>query len=499
MSTRILYATSEMYPLVKTGGLADVSFALPAALAAEGQDVRVILPAYTGVAEKLSDLRPIADIEGFVLPENGVLLEGRLEAAGLTVWLVDIPHLFQRSGGPYCDEHGEDYPDNCQRFACFSRVVMEIALGHIDVSWQAEIVHCNDWQTALVPAYMSFHQGPPVLFTIHNLAYQGIFPADQFSQLVLPDDWFTSDKLEFHGNVSLLKAGVIFSDWVTTVSARYAQEILTPEFGFGFDGLLRHNQYKLSGILNGVDLSTWDPLSDAFIAQHYDAASLPQKNKNKLALQTRLGLPEDKAAPLFGIVSRFVYQKGIDQVVETIEALADRKIQWAILGRGDRSLEQALINLSEKLEDKVALVLDYDEQLAHQIVSGADFFVMPSRYEPCGLNQMYAMRYGALPVVTRVGGLADTVVEYQPGDTEPAVATGFVIDHCEAVALTEAVRQAAKVFRSKKIYRKLQSNGMACDFGWQSSSRQYLEMYEKLLQLKEEDTPTVELDVVTEE
>lgn len=484
MSKRVLFVTSEMFPLIKTGGLADVSHDLPKALQKNGHDVRVLLPSYSGVKEQLEDVTVLTPIKGFVLPENGLLLSGRLPDSGLTVWLVDLPGYFDRTGNPYLDEHGKDYEDNCQRFAIFSRIAMEIALGHMDVSWTPDVVHCNDWQTALVPAYLSFHESPPVIFTIHNLAYQGIFPAEQFSQLVLPPDWWHFEKLEFHGNLCLMKAGIICADVITTVSPNYAKEILTSEQGCGLEGVLNHYKNKLHGVLNGIDTELWNPVADPAVKFHFSFDDIHEKTKNKLDLQRKFGLPLSKNVPLIGVVSRLAHQKGIDLLFGAIDALQDRQVQWVILGSGDKQHEKDFQALQQRLPNKVALTLGYDEQLAHQIEAGADFYVMPSLYEPCGLNQMYSLRYGAVPVVRKTGGLADTVVQVTEDTLAMNTANGFVFEEASVEALVEAIREALKVYRTKKVYRQLQMNGMQLDFSWQASSQQYETYYDQVIQIK---------------
>lgn len=484
MNKKVLFVTSEMFPLIKTGGLADVSHDLPNALQKNGHDVRVLLPAYRGLKEKLLDVNVVAPIEGFVLPENGVLYSGRLPDSGLTVLLVDLPEYFDRPGNPYLDEQGQDYEDNCQRFAIFSRVAMEIALGHMDIAWRPDIVHCNDWQTALVPAYLSFHDSPPVVFTIHNLAYQGVFPADQFSQLVLPSDWWHFEKLEFHGNLCLMKAGIICADVITTVSPNYAKEILQPEQGCGLEGVLNHYQHKLHGVLNGIDTELWNPALDPEVKFPFSYDDIHEKTKNKLDLQRKFGLSLSKNVPLIGVVSRFAHQKGIDLLYEAIEALQDRQVQWVVLGSGDKQLEDAFTALQERVPSKLALTLGYDEQLAHQIEAGSDFYVMPSRYEPCGLNQMYSLRYGSVPIVRKTGGLADTVVHTTEDTLAMNTANGFVFDEMSVNAFVNAIREALKTYRTKKVYRQLQMNGMQLDFSWQASSQQYEALYDQVINEK---------------
>jgi len=485
----VLFASSEMYPLIKTGGLADISYSLPKALADTGADVRVILPCYQNIEEQLTNVTTIAALDNLEYSEQGCLLEGTLPANGLKVWLVKIPQYFERPGSPYLTEHGSDHPDNCQRFTALSRVVAQVALGRLNPAWTPDIVHCNDWQTALVPAFLSFHDGPPVIFTIHNLAYQGVFPAEQFHALTLPAEWWSPEKLEFHGNLCLLKAGIICADAVTTVSPTYAREILNPEYGYGLDGLLLHNKDKLTGIINGIDTRVWNPATDPYLEFPFAHDKIREKTRNKCALQEQLGLPVDKTIPLIGVVSRLAHQKGIDLIISAISALSDRKVQWAILGSGDSELESRLQSLSKELKHKVALSLKYDERLAHRIEAGADFFAMPSRYEPCGLNQMYSLNYGAVPIVRNTGGLADTIIDAGDGRAKaPQTANGFVFDSDQTDTFVAALRYALKTYRNKSEYRKLQQNGMQTGFGWQSSAKKYLALYKQEIKRKRQAT-----------
>ncbi|MCG8670762.1 MAG: glycogen synthase GlgA [Pseudomonadales bacterium] len=481
--SKILFATSEVFPLVKTGGLADVSNSLPSALQLLNQDVRVVVPGYPDVIAKLENPMHLCDVDGFLIPEGTRLLESSIPDTNVTLWVVDCPDFYSREGGPYLDSYQQEWPDNAQRFAMFCRVIADIALGHCDTSWQPDIVHCNDWQTGLAPAFISLAENrPATIFTIHNLAYQGNFSKEAFDELLLPYQWWSVDGVEFYHKLSFLKAGVVFSDQVTTVSPSYAQEILSPEFGYGMDGLLRHHQSKLTGVLNGVDYSTWSPSSDTHIKFNYDRESLEEKIKNKLDLQRNMGLKLTKGTPLFGMVCRLVHQKGVDFVVETIKANIDEKIQWVILGSGEEYFENALFELAEQYSEKISFTQGYSESLAHRIEAASDVFVMASRYEPCGLNQIYSLRYGTLPLVRETGGLADTVVQVNEQTLEDRSATGFVFQEASSEGLSEAAQQACNFFRKKKKWRSMQENAMNQDFSWKQSADLYLGLYDLALE-----------------
>lgn len=477
--TRVLFASSEMYPLVKTGGLGDVSNSLPQALQQAGTDIRVVIPGYPDVLKAVKKSKVIAEVSGFMIPDNTRVIQARLPGTRLTLWIVDCAELFVRSGGPYVDTSKQEWPDNARRFAVFSRVIAELALGRLDVDWRPDVVHCNDWQTGLVPALLSLSdERPASVFTIHNLAYQGNFSREVFDSLMLPPAWWSIEGIEFYNNMSFLKAGIVFADQVTTVSPTYAKEILTREFGFGMEGLLQHVSPKLTGVLNGADYETWNPASDPFVKFHYDADTLEEKLKNKLDLQRHFGLKLTKGTPLFGIVSRLVHQKGIDLVLQAIRQTLDDKVQWMILGSGDDEFERELKKLSESHPEKICFTQGYNEALAHRIEASVDVFVMPSRFEPCGLNQIYSLRYGTLPLVRATGGLADTVTDLS--QTSPADGgNGFVFTGSSADELVAAVQLACSFYRKKKQWRLAQQSAMARDFGWSRSAARYREIYER--------------------
>lgn len=480
---RILFAASEAFPLVKTGGLADVAGALPAALAAHGVDVRLMLPAYPGCLDGANKKR-----DGLVLGDllgcgDTRLIEAEMPDTGVPLLLVDNPGLFRRPGGPYQDVSGRDWPDNDLRFAVLSMAAARVAIGGANRAWRPDILHVHDWQTGLAAAYVKLAGAPAVktVFTIHNLQYRGLFGADALGRLGLPLHAFAMDGVEFHGDVSLLKAGLVYADQVTTVSPTYAREIQSPEGGCGLDGLLRHRSADLSGHVNGVDYGYWSPEIDVFLRHRYSAADLSGKAREKAALCSDLGL-EGGERPLIGVVSRLTDQKGIDLVIAAAPALLAEGAQIAILGSGDGHLEQALDRLSREHRG-IAFRRGYDEPLAHRIIAGADLFAMPSRFEPCGLTQMYAMRYGTPPVVRRTGGLADTVRDAAPDDGNDARdedGTGFVFDAADADALLAALRRGLALYRDGDRWRLLQARAMAEDFGWPRTAVAYRRLYEDL-------------------
>jgi len=478
---KILFAASEAHPIVKTGGLGDVAASLPAALKKLRHDVRLILPAYRQTLERGKDLRLVAllhDVPGYPAPVR--LLQGRLPDSEVPLFLVDAPALFDRTGGPYLSVSGNDWPDNAERFAVFCRAVVEIAQNRAGLAWRPDVVHCNDWQTGLIPALLALELAPPAtVFTIHNLAYRGLFPAETFLKLDLPKELWTDQGLEFHKGLAFIKGGLAFADWLTTVSPTYAREIRTHEYGWWLEGLLEHRADRLLGILNGADYDTWDPLNDPLIEANYGPKDLGGKAKNKAALQRRFGLAEDPDVPLIGQVGRLVDQKGIDLLVHALPQLLQHPLQIVILGTGEQWYEDALIQAAADHPGQIAVHIGYDEQLAHLVEAGADIFVMPSRFEPCGLNQIYSLRYGTVPIVRRTGGLADTVVDATEENLAAGEATGFVFDTPAAPALAAAVERALTLYGDREQWRRLLLAGMRQDFSWKRSAKQYLALYEQ--------------------
>ncbi len=475
---KILFVTSEAHPLIKTGGLADVSGSLPNALAELGQDVRLLLPNYQAIKTD-KDVRPLCSLRVDNRAVN--LLETQMPGSPVTVWLVDYPEFYKRPGNPYLNGLGEPWPDNADRFALFCRIAVEVAMDRAGLDWQPDIVHCNDWQSGLVPAFLSLETASPAsVFTIHNMAYQGLFPAESTQGLNLPGQLWNPDGLEFHNMLSFIKGGLVYADHITTVSPTYAQEIQTAAFGYGLEGLLGHRKDTLSGIINGIDIEAWNPETDPLIPQHYRAASLAEKQHNKSELQRRFALPVNDQIPLFGLIGRLVEQKGIDLIIDCLPDMLSMPMQLVLLGSGDKAYEQRLQGLADMYPDKMAATLGYDESLAHLIEAGSDVFLMPSRFEPCGLNQMYSQRYGTLPIVRKTGGLADTVVDTLPETIANRSATGFVFNEASASSLLEAVKRAMLLYSDQKTWAKIQANAMKKDFSWRHSAEQYLTLYRGL-------------------
>ena len=475
---RILFVASEAHPLIKTGGLGDVAGALPAALHALGQDVRLLLPAYREALQHVDHLEVVGTLRLGAHPVR--LLSAVLPGSDVPVWLVDSPPHFDRPGNPYVDENGRDWPDNAERYAVFARAATAVALDQAGLGWQPTVVHGNDWQSGLVPALLSQTPArPATVFTVHNLAYQGLFPLAEYQRLDLPMALWSLDGLEFYGQASYMKAGLAYADMLSTVSPTYAGEVCTPEFGCGLDGLLRQRADRLRGILNGADYSEWDPARDPHLPHHYSATDLQGKAGNKADLQRELGLPRAAAIPLVGFVGRLVEQKGIDLVLAMLPELLHEHVQIIILGSGSKEFEQALTALAAQYPRCLRVQIGFSEALAHRIEAGADLFLMPSRYEPCGLNQIYSLRYGTPPLVRATGGLADTVTDVTHGIDR---ATGFVFDQPTSAALLDTLLRALRLYRTDpRAWRRLIRNGMTRDYSWQQSAVAYLDLYEEAL------------------
>lgn len=478
---KILFATSEVYPLIKTGGLADVAASLPRALLKLGQDVKILLPGYSSVLEKAAEAG-VKEVSAFEIEGISVSIkQTRLPGTRVTVWLVDIPELYGRTGNPYCGPDGNDWYDNHKRFYIFSRVAELISLNQANLDWQPTVVHCNDWQTGLIPALLSLHPNhPATIFTIHNMAYRGLFSYQAFAELNLPAGFWHHERLEFYGQMSFIKGGLGFSDYITTVSPSYAQEIQRPEFGCGLDGLMRYRNDSLAGILNGIDTDEWNPGTDPHLTCNYNRRTLGNKTKNKLALQEELGLTVGADIPLLGFVGRLVDQKGVDLILAQMNQLLSQDCQLVVLGSGFPHYEQALKSIAEQHPSKVAVSLGYNESFAHRIEASSDIFLMPSIFEPCGLNQLYSLRYGTLPVVHAVGGLKDTVFEQAP-DELLADANGFVFHEANAGELFAAIQRAIALFNKPDLWKQLQINAMTKDFSWDVSAKEYLAIYEKIV------------------
>ena len=472
---RVLFATPECAPLVKTGGLGDVSAALPAALHAMGVDVRVLLPGYPAVKEADPKAAELATIK--VLGHKVRLLDSKLPS-GVPLIVVDAPDLYERLGGPYQQDGGADWQDNSMRFGVLSLVAAILGTEVSPLEWRPQVVHCNDWPTALAPLFLRFAPGPHAasLVTVHNLAFQGVFPYSEVESLELPHESLGVEGLEFYGKVSFLKGGLVYADAVNAVSATYAREIQTPELGFGLDGVLRARAKSVHGILNGIDMALWDPATDPWIPSRYDAASLEKKAANKRALKERLGIPGPDDVPLAAIVSRLTHQKGIDLIVEAMPALARIPVQVAIVGSGEHALVEQIRAAQLRHPGHLGSFIGFDEGVAHLVEAGADMFLMPSRYEPCGMNQMYSQRYGTPPVAHATGGLVDTIVD----DADGNEGTGFFMKELTAQGLVGGVQRAVAAYRDRAHWSRLQTNGMARDFGWERAARAYADLYARI-------------------
>jgi starch synthase len=479
---KILFATSEVSPLIKTGGLADVSAALPAALRAMDVDVHILVPGYRQVMEQLAAHTVVANFDGLLGVASARLLSATQEN-GVPVLILDCPKLYQRLGGPYQDASGHDWPDNAQRFGLLSKVGAVLGSSASPLEWLPDLVHCNDWQTALTPAYLHFATGAArSVMTVHNLAFQGIFPAATLAELELPASCFNINGVEFFGNLSFLKGGLFYADYLTTVSPNYAKEIQLETLGFGLQGLLKTRRDNLTGILNGIDADEWNPANDKHLPMTYSSAHMAGKAVNKEALQRKLGLDIEPDTPLLGVVSRFTAQKGLDILLEIAPQLTELPVQLVMLGSGDLPMQKTAQMLAQRYPGKIAVVIGFDEGLSHQIEAGADMFVMPSRFEPCGLNQMYSQRYGTPPIVHATGGLVDSVVDCTAQTLADGTASGFVFSGMTAKNLYSVVQRAVDLYHETRQWEALCQNCMGKNFSWQKSAEAYRALYLKLLQ-----------------
>ncbi len=448
---------------------------LPSALHQLRHDIRLVMPAYPQAKQQLKNITRkvklnISDLETEIL-------ESSLPNTNIPLLLIDCPSLFNREGNPYTDEQGHPWPDNAQRFAQFCRAIVSIAIDQAQLDWQPDILHCNDWHTGLSGALLSLEQQRPrIIFTIHNLAYQGLFPHETFVDLKLPEELWSYDKVEFNGQLSFIKAGIVYADHVNTVSPTYAKEIQTAEYGAGLDTLLTYHSAKLSGIINGINLQEWNPETDKHIHQNYTAKNIQEKRKNKLSLQKQLNLPIDANIPLFSVISRIAEQKGIDLIISILSNIVENNTQIVLLGAGDKSLETQIVSLAQQSPNHIAANIGYDEALAHTITAAADFFLMPSRYEPCGLNQMYSQRYGTIPIVRNTGGLADTVINYAK-TMDHTASTGIAFDEGNKDELLHAINTALELYSNQDLFKQVQLNAMQQDFSWQKSALEYTKIY----------------------
>jgi starch synthase len=475
---KVLFVASECAPFVKTGGLADVIGAVPKVLAAQGAEARVMLPAYPALRETA--------LSGNTVWQSDALLGGpaRLQAVraeGIDLLLLDAPHLFDRPGNIYLNANGEDWPDNALRFGALSQVAAVVAVDGVP-GWQPDVVHAHDWQAGLVPAYLKQigKPAPPCVLTIHNIAFQGLFDPAIMPVLGLSSALYTSEGIEYFGSISFLKAGIVFSEKITTVSPTYARELMLPEFGMGLEGLLRARQSDLSGILNGIDLEVWNPETDAALEQPYSLRKLKAKSVNRAQVMSRFGLEPTEDAPLFCVISRLTTQKGLDLLLEALPTLVGRGARLAVLGSGEKGLEAGFVAAAHRYAGSVGVIIGYDEPLSHLMQGGSDAILIPSRFEPCGLTQLYGLRYGTVPVVARTGGLADTVIDANEAALAANCATGVQFSPVTTPALEQAILRTCDLFAQPKLWAGMVRRAMKHPVGWDISARAYAGIYQSV-------------------
>jgi starch synthase len=491
-SVRVLSVAAELYPLIKTGGLADVTGALPIALKAEGIEVRTVVPGYPSVMNSLGSVEGVLHLPQFFGGEARLL---RTTSCELGLFVLDAPHLFARAGNPYLRPDGVDWPDNALRFAALARIAADIGLGAVP-SFVPDIVHAHDWHAALALAYLHYsdQRRPATVMTVHNLAYQGVFPREMLAAIGLPPESFTVHGVEYYGKIGFLKAGLYFADRITTVSPTYASEILSDEGGMGLGGLLRERSCDLSAILNGVDTSVWDPATDPHIPgcfytdmpSCFESDVLTNRATNKAALQRRLGLRPAPDAFLLGVIGRLSNQKGLDLLLENLPTIASEGMQLAVLGSGDRDLQTRYRTAASASPERVGVSTGHDEGLAHLIQAGADALVVPSRFEPCGLTQLCALRYGTVPIVSRVGGLEDTVVDAGDLAATGGGQTGFKFGPVTTENLADVLQRACATFHDVAAWRRIQRNGMSTDVSWRNPASRYADLYRGLVEMPQE-------------
>lgn len=476
---KILQVAAEHYGLAKTGGLADMVASLSSALKERGADVRACLPAYAGTIARLEDTRRYGSVTA--QGHHFDVIEGRLPGCNHQIVLLDCPELFNRPGDPYRDANGKEFDDIGWRFGCFNEAVASLVRDGLD-DWHPELVHLHDWHTGLTAALLKHYRAPvKTVFTIHNFSFHGVFDRSLFDRLGLPAQWWHPEEIEFYGNFSFMKAGLKHADIITAVSPRYADEIHTPEFGAGLEGVVQKYENRIRGIVNGIDQDEWNPSTDKYLAATYNGRTLTSgKRKNKAALQKMLGLPQ-KDVPLLIFIGRLADQKGPDLILAARQALAELPVQLIILGSGDQGLEEAFKAWAVEAPEQVATVIDVDEKMAHTLTAAADMQLMPSRFEPCGLSQMYAQRYGTFPVARATGGLADTITDATPEALASGSATGFLFSDSDAKSLIEAVNRALEILKDNATTRKMRQTAMKRDFSWALSAQAYLDLYRELL------------------
>ncbi len=478
---KVLQVGAEVFPLIKTGGLADVLGALPQALRAQGADLRLLLPGLPGIIDAVLHAKRVCQIGPMFGAARVNLLRAQMPYTRIPAYVIEAPFLYRRGGGPYQDSTGAEWADNLQRFGLLGWVAAQLAQGELDPEWAPDVVHAHDWHAAMSCAYLHAHPAGDAasVFTIHNLAFQGLFPHDDCVVLGLSSRYMSPSALEFHGQLSFMKAGLKFADRVTTVSPSYAREIATPEFGVGLEGVIRGRGSDVSGILNGIDTHVWDPAADTALAERYSAEQPQGKARCKASLQAQFGLAIDPAAPLLGVVSRLTSQKGLDLVLSVLPDIVRMGGQLVVQGTGEPALEAAFRMAADTHPGRVGVLLGYDEIGAHRLVGGADIILVPSRFEPCGLTQMYGLRYGTVPIVRRVGGLADTVRDAGSGATSLSDGNGFVFGSAQPDALRDAILRAFERFRQTGLWLQLMREGMGESLSWDGPARAYMALYER--------------------
>ena len=478
---KVLFATSEIAPFVKTGALGATSSALPAALAGLDVDVRILVPGYPQVIEALNSRGRAAALPS--LPGIGPAhLLAAKHPSGVQLLVISCD-IYNRPGSAYKDAMGNDWPDNAQRFAMLSHVAALLSTGASPFPWIPDVLHCCDWQTGLAPVYLRYVDSSHArtVMTVHHLADQGVFALKDAARLGLPDEALSSDGIGVKGGVGFLKGGLQFAERITTVSPSYAQEIQTSPLGMGLETLLARRGDVVSGILNGIDTDSWDPDNDPYIERYYNSGRLAHKEDNRRALRARIGFPDTPEIPLFAMVGRMLDRKGIDVLGDAVPQLVDMPAHLVVLGSGDERHEQRFLSLAQEYPDRVSVKIGYDETLMHQIEAGADIALIPSRYEPCGINQMYSQRYGTPPVVHATGGLKDSVVDVSPATLSAKTASGFMFSPLNVDNLLDACRRAAEAFRNRRTWRQVQKNGMSRDFSWDTTAGRYVDLYRDLL------------------
>ena len=478
---KVLQVGAEVFPLIKTGGLADVLGALPQALRAQGAEPRLLLPGLPAILDAVLHAKRVCRIGPVFGAGQVSLLLAQMPYSHLPVYVIDAPFLYRRDGGPYQDRNGAEWADNLQRFGLLGWVAAQLAQGELVDDWAPDVLHAHDWHAALSCAYLHAHPGGSVasVYTVHNLAFQGLFPHDDCALLGLSSRFMSPSALEFHGQLSFMKAGLKFADRITTVSPNYAHEIATAEFGVGLEGVIRGRGADVSGILNGIDPQVWNPAADSALARRYSVAQPQGKADCKAALQARFGLVPAPDAPLLGLVSRLTSQKGLDLVLSVLPDILRMGGQLVVQGTGEPALEAAFRMAAEVHPGRLGVLLDYDETGAHRLVAGADMILVPSRFEPCGLTQMYGLRYGTVPIVRRVGGLADTVRDAGAAGALRPDGNGFVFEQAQGPALRDAIARAFEVFRHPATWTELMQRGMREDLSWDGPAQHYLALYER--------------------